>query len=65
MTRGDEGTSRDDITLDGRHKVEPEFGTSRRGFLVAMLMCGAVKPDAVTRRIVAEVELETCDVRPR
>ena len=36
-----------------------EFGTSRRAFLVAMFMCGAVKSDAVVTRIVADVNADS------
>jgi hypothetical protein len=39
--------------------VEPaEFGTSRRAFIIAMFMCGAVKSDAVVKRIVADIDAE-------
>ncbi len=48
----------DDTTRATRGNDAPEFGTSRRGFLVAMLMCGAVKPEDVTRRIIDELRAE-------
>jgi hypothetical protein len=39
-----------------RSTESPEFGTSRRRFLIAMFMCGAVKSDRVVETIVAELE---------
>ena len=36
-------------------REEPEFGNDRRRFLVAMLMLGAVRPERMTERIVAEL----------
>ena len=38
--------------------AEPEFGKSRRRFLVAMFMCGAVKGERIVERVVAELDGE-------
>jgi hypothetical protein len=38
--------------------IEPEFGTSRRAFLIAMFMSGAVKPERIVERVVSEVGQE-------
>ena len=35
-----------------------EFGTSRRAFLIAMFMCGAVKPERVVERIAEHIAQE-------
>lgn len=37
---------------------EPEFGHSRRRFLIAMFMCGAVSSERVVERVVADIERE-------
>ena len=46
---------------DVRELVEaaPEFGASRRKFLIAMFMCGAVNGERVVERIVSEIRGET------
>jgi hypothetical protein len=40
---------------------EPEFGESRRKFLIAMFMLGAVKPERVVEAVVGEVEREAAE----
>jgi len=48
------------IEIEGEHDPaeEPEYGRSRRKFLIAMFMCGAVRSDRVVERIAAEVNAD-------
>lgn len=41
-----------------RDDREPEFGDRWCAFVIAMLMVGAIKPERVVERVVAEVERE-------
>jgi len=36
--------------------TEPEFGKSRRRFLIAMFMCGAVDGDRIVERVAADIK---------
>ena len=45
--------------IEERCAEQPEFGTSRRAFLIYALACGLVKPERVTERVVAELAEET------
>ena len=47
-----------DATLVRAGMQVPEFGTSRQRFLIAMFMIGAVPPERVVERVVADVEAE-------
>jgi hypothetical protein len=44
-----------------RSAEEPEHRSERRRFLVWALMLGAIPPERVTERVVAEVERELVD----
>lgn len=45
------------VALLNRCNTEPpEFGISRRAFLIYAFACGLVKPERVVERIVAEIE---------
>ena len=46
-----------DARLEGQADP-PEFGNSRRRFLIAMFMAGFVPPERVVERVVAELEQE-------
>jgi hypothetical protein len=51
----DRAASADESGEAKNSTTEPEFGTSRRRFLIAMFMCGAVPGERVVERIVADV----------
>lgn len=41
-----------------RSTEQPEFGNRRRAFLIAMFMLGAVPPERVVERVLADVEAD-------
>lgn len=57
--RADDGTgevsARKNSCRNADGQEPPEFGASRRRFLIAALMAGWIKPERVVERVVAEV----------
>ena len=43
---------------DDKNSTEPEFGTSRRAFLIYPFTCGLVRSERVVERIAAELETQ-------